>query len=52
MAGRRARLSVLLADKSALGWATRDTRARAAFLTLRSAHVIAEQDAAQQPLPR
>jgi DNA-binding transcriptional MerR regulator/predicted nucleic acid-binding protein len=34
-------LSVLLADKSALEWARRDTRARAAFLTLRSAHVIA-----------
>jgi len=41
MAGRRTRLSVLLADKSALEWARRDTRARAAFLTLRSAHVIA-----------
>ena len=35
------RLSVLLADKSALEWARRDTRARAAFLALRSAHVIA-----------
>ena len=34
-------MSVLLADKSALEWARRDTRARAAFLTLRSAHVIA-----------
>jgi len=34
-------LSVLLADKSALEWARRDTRARAAFLALRSAHVIA-----------
>jgi predicted nucleic acid-binding protein len=34
-------LSVLLADKSALEWARRDSRARAAFLSLRSAHVIA-----------
>ena len=41
MAGRRARLSVLLADKSALEWARRDKRARAAFLSLRTAHVIA-----------
>ena len=41
MAGRRAQLSVLLADKSALEWATRDDRARAAFLSLRTAHVIA-----------
>ena len=41
MAGRRTRLSVLLADKSALEWARRDTRARAAFLSLRTAHVIA-----------
>ncbi len=41
MAGRRARLSVLLADKSALDWARRDARARAAFLSLRTSHVIA-----------
>lgn len=41
MAGRRARLSVLLADKSALEWARRDHRAREAFLSLRTAHVIA-----------
>jgi predicted nucleic acid-binding protein len=41
MAGRRTRLSVLLADKSAWEWARRDTRARAAFLALRGAHVIA-----------
>jgi predicted nucleic acid-binding protein len=41
VAGRRARLSVLLADKSALEWARRDKRARAAFLSLRTAHVIA-----------
>lgn len=41
MAGRRARLSVLLADKSALEWARRDSRARDAFLILRTAHVIA-----------
>ena len=41
MAGRRPRLSVLLADKSALEWARRDDRARAAFLDLRTAHVIA-----------
>ena len=41
MAGRRPRLSVLLADKSALEWARRDKRARAAFLSLRTAHVIA-----------
>ena len=41
MAGRRARLSVLLADKSALEWARRDDRARAAFLNLRTEHVIA-----------
>jgi predicted nucleic acid-binding protein len=34
-------LSVLLADKSALEWARRDGRARAAFLDLRTAHVIA-----------
>jgi predicted nucleic acid-binding protein len=34
-------LSVLLADKSALEWARRDDRARAAFLGLRTAHVIA-----------
>jgi hypothetical protein len=34
-------LSVLLADKSALEWARRDKRARAAFLSLRTAHVIA-----------
>ena len=32
---------MLLTDKSALEWARRDTRARAAFLALRSAHVIA-----------
>ena len=41
MAGWRAQLSVLLADKSALEWARRDARARAAFLDLRTAHVIA-----------
>src|SRR5215470_14328764 len=41
MAGRRARLSVLLADKSALEWARRDHRARDAFLDLRTMHVIA-----------
>jgi predicted nucleic acid-binding protein len=41
VAGRRARLSVLLADKSALEWARRDARARAVFLGLRAAHVIA-----------
>jgi len=41
MAGRRLRLSVLVADKSALEWARRDIRARAAFLGLRTAHVIA-----------
>jgi predicted nucleic acid-binding protein len=41
VAGRRPRLSVLLADKSALEWARRDKRARAAFLSLRTAHVIA-----------
>jgi predicted nucleic acid-binding protein len=41
VAGRRPRLSVLLADKSALEWARRDERARAAFLDLRNAHVIA-----------
>jgi predicted nucleic acid-binding protein len=41
VAGRRPRLSVLLADKSALEWARRDDRARAAFLDLRTAHVIA-----------
>jgi predicted nucleic acid-binding protein len=41
VAGRRTRLRVLLADKSALEWARRDTRARATFLALRSAHVIA-----------
>jgi predicted nucleic acid-binding protein len=34
-------LSVLLADKSALAWAARDDRARAAFLSLRTEHVIA-----------
>ena len=34
-------MSVLLADKSALEWARRDARARAAFLDLRTAHVIA-----------
>jgi predicted nucleic acid-binding protein len=34
-------LSVLLTDKSALEWARRDRRARAAFLDLRSVHVIA-----------
>jgi predicted nucleic acid-binding protein len=34
-------LSLLLADKSALEWARRDARARAAFLDLRTAHVIA-----------
>ncbi len=34
-------MSVLLADKSALEWARRDPRARAAFLALRSANVIA-----------
>jgi predicted nucleic acid-binding protein len=34
-------LSVLLADKSALEWAHRDHRARAAFLELRTMHVIA-----------
>jgi hypothetical protein len=37
VAGRRPRLSVLLADKSALEWARRDKRARAAFLSLRTA---------------
>jgi hypothetical protein len=37
----RARLSVLLADRSALEWARRDKRARAAFLSLRTAYVIA-----------
>ncbi len=41
MAGRRTRLSVLLADKSALEWAHRDHSARTAFLDLRNAHVIA-----------
>jgi predicted nucleic acid-binding protein len=41
VAGRRPRLSVLLADKSALEWARRDRRARTAFLDLRNAHVIA-----------
>ena len=41
MAGWRAQLSVLLADKSALEWARRDARARAAFLDLRTAHIIA-----------
>ena len=41
MAGRRPRLSVLLADKSALEWARRDDRARTAFLNLRNAHVVA-----------
>jgi predicted nucleic acid-binding protein len=41
VAGRRTRLRVLLADKSALEWARRDARARAEFLALRSAHVIA-----------
>lgn len=34
-------MSVLLTDKSAREWARRDARARAAFLALRSAHVIA-----------
>ena len=34
-------MSVLLADKSALEWARRDSRAQAAFLGLRTAHVIA-----------
>jgi predicted nucleic acid-binding protein len=34
-------VSVLLADKSALEWARRDARGRAAFLDLRTAHVIA-----------
>jgi predicted nucleic acid-binding protein len=34
-------LSVLIADKSALEWARRDNRARAAFLSLRTAHIIA-----------
>jgi predicted nucleic acid-binding protein len=34
-------LTVLLADKSALEWARRDHRAREAFLSLRTAHVIA-----------
>ncbi len=34
-------MSVLLADKSALEWARRDAGARAAFLSLRTAHVIA-----------
>ncbi len=34
-------MSVLLADKSALEWARRDADARAAFLGLRAAHVIA-----------
>lgn len=34
-------MSVLLADKSALEWARRDARARAVFLDLRTAHVIA-----------
>jgi predicted nucleic acid-binding protein len=34
-------LSVLVADKSAFEWARRDHRARAAFLDLRTAHVIA-----------
>ena len=34
-------MSVLLADKSALEWARRDKHARAAFLSLRTAHVIA-----------
>jgi predicted nucleic acid-binding protein len=34
-------VSVLLADKSALEWARRDARARAAFLDLRTAHVVA-----------
>lgn len=34
-------MSVLLADKSALEWARRDARARAVFLSLRTAHVIA-----------
>ena len=41
MAERRPRLSVLLADKSAFEWARRDLRARAAFLDLRTVHVIA-----------
>jgi hypothetical protein len=34
-------LSVLLADRSALERAQRDSRARAVFLDLRTAHVIA-----------
>jgi predicted nucleic acid-binding protein len=34
-------MSVLLADTSALEWARRDASARAAFLSLRTAHVIA-----------
>jgi predicted nucleic acid-binding protein len=34
-------MSVLLADTSALEWARRDASARAAFLGLRTAHVIA-----------
>jgi predicted nucleic acid-binding protein len=34
-------LSVLIADKSALEWARRDSRAREAFLGLRTEHVIA-----------
>lgn len=34
-------MSVLLADKSAFGWARRDHRARAVFLDLRTVHVIA-----------
>lgn len=41
MAGRRTRLSVLLADKCALELARRNHRARTAFLDLRNAHVIA-----------
>lgn len=34
-------MSVLLADRSALEWARRDAGARAAFLGLRTTHVIA-----------
>jgi len=41
VAGWWALLSVLLADKSAFEWARRDQRARAAFLDLRTVHVIA-----------
>jgi predicted nucleic acid-binding protein len=34
-------MSILLADKSALEWARRDASARAAFLSLRTTHLIA-----------